>query len=255
MVSSRAKTLQVSDGDYRNDYFRSESEAVVSDIVLVNSRTVKMAKAGVDHYALVRMEKQALVQQQQAELKDDVDLLTHELAKDWPRSFDSWWALKRLEPRAERLKRNLILLSVVDQQESSEAQRLVRGYHVLARQMDGNKKLRWDNRTQIDGLNALVSRQLAQIGVEIASGSFSPKSLLSMHTEFSQQKIGREVYLDATLSVRLVSAGGSVLAERKLNESAVVMSDVSLGLRQINRKFYRQLKDGNLLKGLLENAN
>lgn len=250
-VSSYVKTFQVRDGNYQRDYFRVDTQTAATGIALTGAAVVAKEIAGLNCYSMIKLDKSALMLQQSTVIEVDKSSVIHALNKPDLASFERWWYLKRLAPTAERLQNNVVLMAVVAGQEDMIAHQLVQNFHFALRETEGFRKLRLINHTRIEGMDSLVREQLSDQGVELEDHGGADTATLVMATHFKQQVIGSDVYIDGEMSIELVSAGGAVLNQRRMNKTAVVIGEQELGVRQINRQLYQAMKKDNVLEQLL----
>ena len=257
-VSDTTRVYIVSDGKYQRQIFEQFTTVEVSKIKLSQARVFKQQASGNQYFVLLKMLKSDLAAQLKQEMKHDVRVVDLVLKQGSAPSFEQWWKLRQILPEIKRITRNIALLERIERITMAHASyrreaTLVASYFEQFDNSYDNRELEIKNKTNIKGIDNLLSKQLQSENITLKSSRFwNKQSHIESSTEYTYQKIGQEFYVDAILWLRLKSSGGQVLSAFSIDGRGVSYSSRKQGQVMANKMLFRSLKSIDVIARLIE---
>ncbi len=269
-VSDRLETRTILDGAFHREYFDQQTSVNVSDISLSQARVVKQVKLGLSWYALVKVERQALISQQQRQLKQSIRAVQalmgqqdasflHRLGRllrlreqNAP-SFGRWWQLRQQLVEAENALDQLAFLQGLGVPAKLESKKILALYFNELHANEAVLSVSITDKSGIKGLKAALDRQLSRSRIKLSHGARS-KAEIKLSTRNETQKIGRDYYVTTTLAIQLRN-DGQVLAETRLDAETVGLGSSANAAHKNKQKLLSKANQLNIIDQLIAQSD
>jgi hypothetical protein len=252
-VSDLTTVYSVDDGKFQQQIFEQFTSVEVSKVSLSHASVSQQQISGHQYFVLLKMLKGDLAVQLKNELKAEVRKVEVVVKQSSSESFEKWWKLRQVLPGIKRITHNIALLEQIEGKAYSREARLVKIYFEKFDNSYRVRALQIKNQTKNNNIYALVSQQLQLENIAIADASFwKSKDHVEISSEYSQQKIGQEFYVEGVLWLRLKSSGGQVLSEFSLEGRGVSYRSAKQSKEMADQVLYNKLKKLEIITKLVD---
>jgi len=252
-VSDLTTVYSVDDGKFQQQIFEQFTSVEVSKVGLSHASVTQQEISGHKYFVLLKMLKRDLAAQLKNELKTEVRKADVVVKQSSTESFEQWWKLRQVLPSIKRIARNIALLEQIEGKAYSREARLVKFYFEKFDKSYRVRELQIKNQTKNNNIYELISKQLQLENIAIAGSSFwKSKDHIEVSSEYSQQKIGQEFYVDGVLWLRLKSSNGQVLSELSLNARGVSYTSAKQSKIMADQVLYNKLKKLEIITKLVD---
>ena len=252
-VSDLTRVYSVDDGKFQQQIFEQFTTVEVSDINISHALVTQHEVSDKHYFVLLEMSTKDLASQLKNETLNEIRKVKVVVAGANPKTFERWWQLRQVLPSVKRITRNITLLERLAVKHYKAEAALVSAYFKQFDASYGTRELAIKNLTKAERIHALLSKQLQEENIKLADSSFWTKpGYIEASTEYSNQRIGQENYVDAVLWLRLKSSTGQVLAEFSLDGRGVAYGSFKQSRAIADQVLYSKLKRSNIFKHLFD---
>ncbi len=252
-VNNDAKTINVSDQDFRDLYVKKANEADFKDIDLPRVTISEQAHIEKSHFAQVKLKKSDLSTYLITELEGLNRRLSNSLrtGKNANNAFEYWWVLQSQTDLVKKLTNDWLIATSTTNNKNGEliveSQQLLTRYDNAMGRVKKTLKLRVDDNTPIKGLTKFANEQLTAENVKVVyPGRKSRHNEIEFNTQVKRVKLEGDYHSKVTLVVLLKKASGVILASRELTESAVSDSSFKDAEKKANAQLLNALRESNV---------
>lgn len=252
-VSDLTQIHIVDDGLFQRQIFEQFTSVEVSKINLSQASIVHYEMLENRFTVLLKMLKSDLAVQLKSELAAEIQKTKVVVENSTEVSFEQWWKLRQVLPNIKIINRNIALLERIEGKLYEPEAALIRTYFKKFNQSYGARELEIKNMTSSNKIYDLSSKQLLAENIVVAKPSYWRRlPYIEVSNEYTQQTIGQEYYVDATLWVRLKSSQGQVLSEFNLNGRGVTYSSVQQSKAIADWELYNKLEKIDIIAKLID---
>jgi len=252
-VSDLTRVYSVDDGAFQQQIFEQFTTVDVSDINISHALVTQHEVSDSRYFVLLEMSTKDLASQLKNETLNEIRQVKVVVAGANPKTFERWWQLRQVLPSIKRITRNINLLERIEGKHYKAEAALVSAYFKQFDASYGARELEIKNLTKTEHIDALLSKQLQAENISLADSSlWKNLDYIEASTEYRNQRIGQENYVDAVLWLRLKSSSGQVLAEFSLNGRGVSYGSIKQSRAIADQVLYGKLKKAKIFERLLD---
>lgn len=252
-VSDLTRVYSVDDGAFQQQIFEQFTTIEVSDINISHALVTQHEVSDSRYFVLLEMSTQDLASQLKSETLNEIRQVKVVVAGANAKTFERWWQLRQVLTSIKRITRNINLLERIEGKHYKTEAALVSAYFKQFDASYGARELGIKNLTKAERIHALLSQQLQAENITLVDSSFWKNlDYIEASTEYRNQRIGQENYVDAVLWLRLKSTSGQVLAEFSLNGRGVSYGSIKQSRAIADQVLYGKLRKAKIFERLLD---